>query len=319
MNWKYPKVDRHCHFSGMINPETTKHLLHRSGHHLPIEEVKKSLTIPYKNFFAFLRSFDIYNKIKWDKEAIDIACQSICKDLHTNHITEADISFSIDKYHASGMKLEDAALAIAESLLSHGHVLGIIVNPILAIQYHSPRELQYQVARLVKSRVLSEVLFGLDLVGDEDVFDPIFHGSLTSIWNGSWKYTRMHLCEMSYQDKNLGRMFQLPKEMWPTRVAHGIHARPNDMSVAVENNIIFDLAMHSNMATGSVSELKYHPISAMIGLGCMITLNTDDPVQLGCTIDDEYNLALDNNLISDEIAEVIQKNSASVFSYCKHD
>ena len=72
---------------------------------------------------------------------------------------------------------------------------------------------------------------------------------------------------------------------------------------------MFDLAIHSNLTTGAISDIMDHPMKRMLGLGCKVTLNTDDPTQFGCTLDDEFKLALDSGLITESQAKEIMSNA----------
>lgn len=263
-----------------------------------------------RSFSVFLDKFRILDEVKWDEWAIDLACRQIIADTKAQGTSCIDISFSVDKYVRSGMwSYADAIKFICDSYNKYGQEYGVSVGAFLSISYHSPREKQIEVACLVKDAQVVERVIGLDLVGDERYYNDKFHGNIIEAWNNANKVTREHLAEIPGTSNNLISLLDRPSKARPKRIAHGIQGSLTDMAKAADCGIYFDLAINSNLYTGAVDDIKKHPISAMLNAGCLVTLNTDDPIQFNCTLDDEFTIALSNGLIDEYSAEIIQKNA----------
>jgi adenosine deaminase len=65
---------------------------------------------------------------------------------------------------------------------------------------------------------------------------------------------------------------------------------PGMIEMAKYHNVTFDLGMSSNYLTGVWSDRTKHPVNVMLANDLRVTLGTDDPVQCGSTLDDEFEL-----------------------------
>ena len=215
------------------------------------------------------------------------------------------ISFSIDKYVSDQFKPVDAVKFICDAFDRHAGA--VHVDLMLSLAYHSPRAFQLECVDLINKSV-AELLYGLDLVGDEKYFDVDFYRPIFEKWHDHKKILRAHVGEMPGTACNIQAAI---RDLGADRIAHGIQADRAAMSMAADNGTYFDLALHSNLVTGAWHDLHSHPIRDMIDMGCAVTLNTDDPVQFMCTLDDEFQLAIDNELITVAQADQIMRNSCA--------
>jgi adenosine deaminase len=314
VEWKYPKIDRHCHMGGSITPETIWEIIQHSGSYYiakSLDEVRTRLTYVndnVKGFTHFLSKFSILDKIDWDEWAIKHACDSICRNAIADGIEEIDISFSVDKYVRSGRwNHADIICLICEFYSAYRNQLK--VGPFLSISYHSERAVQSTVAELIDNPRIAECVAGLDLVGDERGYDSGFYGPIIEDWNNHGKVTREHIAEMPYLSHNLAKVLSRKKIQRPKRIAHGIFGTDDDFKLARDNGIIFDLAITSNIITGAVTSIIEHPLPRMLTLGCLVTINTDDPVQFRTNLDREFELAGCCGLITEAEAKQIQENA----------
>lgn len=260
-----------------------------------------------RDFGQFLQKFIILDQIPWYDWAIDLAIEQICADLKAEEIDHCDISFSIDKYVRSGIwKITDILPFIYQSFTYHSHNNGISIGLLLSLAYHAPRLMQLQTASIVEDRYLARTVTGIDLVGDENNFSAEFYKPIIAKWKAAGKTTRAHVGELDGTGDNVRHAIELGVD----RIAHGIKGAKDDIERATDKGISFDLALSSNLYTGAVKNIADHPMKNMIRDGAIVTLNTDDPVQFGCTLDSEYQLALDSHLAHSRDLKTFQENAA---------
>ena len=307
---------------GSISADTVWKIIEKTGSHHVADSyarvVEKLVCLPGtpKDFQTFLDKFKILDEVVWDAESIELACKQICEDTKRSGTESVDISFSIEKYARSGLWYYDEVICfICDTYAKYAEQYQIEVKPILSISYHSPRANQQKVADLINNQGVRDKIAGLDLVGDERYYDSDFYGPIIERWNRAGKITREHIAELPEGSDNLMRIFDRPEIQRPKRIAHGIQGRPEDLKKAVDAGMIFDVALYSNLATGAICDIRNHPLPRMIRAGCIVTLNTDDPVQFGKSLDDEFELALANNLIDYETAVKIQENACINIDY----
>lgn len=78
-----------------------------------------------------------------------------------------------------------------------------------------------------------------------------------------------------------------------TRIGHGVHAAtdPELMRLLVDRGITLECALTCNEFFGVLPELAEHPLLRLVEAGVAVTLATDNPIQLGTTIEREYAFA----------------------------
>jgi len=314
-HWNGGKCDLHRHLGGSISPSTVAEIMHRSGRGLPLATISRRMICdtPDIGFAAFLDKFVILNEIPWPDWAIELSIKQVCQDIAAEGISYSEISFSIGKYISTGRKPADAVQLISRLFKHYSEQSGIAVGLLLSIQYHSPRELQLIYADLIDNPKVRESLCGLDLIGDESCFDVDFYKPIFDKWRSHNIGTlRAHVGEMPGTSKNIRIAIE---QLGATSIAHGIQASNEDLKIASEHQICFDLALRSNTVTGAWGNLQTHPIKRMLEAGCILTLNTDDPIQFSCTLDDEFKLAAANKLITKDQTKQIMHNAWAVSHY----
>lgn len=78
-----------------------------------------------------------------------------------------------------------------------------------------------------------------------------------------------------------------------TRIGHGIHAAadPDLLRLLVDRGVTLECALTCNDFFGVLPDLDEHPLVRLVEAGVAVTLATDNPVQLGTTIEQEYAFA----------------------------
>jgi adenosine deaminase len=95
------------------------------------------------------------------------------------------------------------------------------------------------------------------------------------------------------------------------RIDHGVRAieDPDLVSLLADRRIPLGICPTSNLALGVYAAIEDHPIDRLRRAGVVVSINTDDPVLLGATLEGEYALCSTVFGWSDEVLRVLARNS----------
>lgn len=301
-------IDTHRHLGGCVPPwwvwQTVRD---QNWKHIgeSYEEIVSSMTFAneeHKNFHRFLDKFKILDQIKWDENLIDGSIKAICDHISQEKLDFCWLDFSINKYMDNmNWHKKDAVKFIHDRFETY---LPGKIGLILSLKYESTHASQRQYAKLIDDPEIVDLLFGIDLVGDESYFDDRFYGPIFSEWTNAGKMTRAHTSES--QDFN--NCYHAIRNLKVTNIAHGINIYTNYevMSYAKDMGVTFDLGLTSNYLTGVCTNDRNHPVIDMVNFGLRVTIGTDDPIQCNTSLLDEYNLISKLGVDSDKIDMIKQ-------------
>lgn len=91
-----------------------------------------------------------------------------------------------------------------------------------------------------------------------------------------------------------------------TRIGHGIHAAFDQtlIDLLIRRDITLECAPTCNAFLGAVPSLAEHPLPRLVEAGVRVTLATDNPIQVGTTIEGEYAVAAALGLRTDQLVEI---------------
>lgn len=282
-------VDTHCHLGGSVPLSFVWDTIKTNGwKHLAEseEEVKRQMTFSVGekyDFHVFLSKFKILDEFKWTEQLIDDSIKAVCDVINHQKIDYTFMDFSINKYMSIGWHKRDAIKFIYDSFSRYApHKVGLI----LSLKYESMRASQRQYASLIDNGEIADYLVGIDLVGDEMMFDSAFYEPIFKSWNDAGKLTRAHVGE----SQSVGNIIDAMGNLRCTNIAHGFKIMQNASGLdwAIDNGICFDMAITSNYLTGVLHDQTTHPIVDMHRKGVLVTLGSDDQVQCSSTLKEEF-------------------------------
>jgi len=97
--------------------------------------------------------------------------------------------------------------------------------------------------------------------------------------------------------------------MNPRRIAHAIAVNEDESIINsfIENNIILEASLMSNLKTGAISDITKHPIKKFINSNVPIVLGSDNPAFFGTTVSSELVCLANAGVGIDEIEELNQR------------
>ncbi len=80
---------------------------------------------------------------------------------------------------------------------------------------------------------------------------------------------------------------------YPTRIGHAVQivTDPRLLERLARTGMTVECSLTSNVVLGAVRSYEEHPIRRLVDHGISVTLSTDNPVRLGTTIAQEYEVA----------------------------
>lgn len=316
-----PKFDLHKHFGGSISCETVLELLqaHRQTKDIAknINEVRQRMECksPVATFKDFLDKFTILNNIIWDENAILKSIEQVVKDQAAEKIDYSEISLSIDKYVDTYLWTKVEVIKfIKEAFDVYSKKYGTVCSVILSLKMEGDRDTQTDNARLLNKSSVVDCLGGIDIVGDEQHFSCDFYAPLFKEWQSAGKVVLAHAGEAVSIDAGKQNVINCIRHMHVNRIRHGL-AAANDIGIlyeAIDNDVAFDVSLHSNWLANTTPDMNKHPLSMMLKSGVEVSLGTDDPVIFCCNLDQEYEFGLKLGLIDDYWRKIMRTTAINV-------
>lgn len=100
------------------------------------------------------------------------------------------------------------------------------------------------------------------------------------------------------------------------RMGHAVGAaeRPDLLSVILKQGITVECCLSSNVLLGAVPSYEEHPIRKFMKAGIPVTLNTDDPIRVGTTIEREYTIAATLGITTTELLGITRNAVKASFT-----
>lgn len=281
-------IDTHFHFGGSIPAKTIWDLVQEEQSFYlanSLDDVIRQTTFKSGSFANFLNCFRILDEISWDQEKLTNTIRDVADIMLKNQVEYTLIDFSITKYLKT-MKLHRHEL-IRLFYDTFNEIIPGKFGLLLSIKYETIEMQMKSILSLIDCDKAAECLVGLDIVGDESLFNKEFLRDLKK-WKDAGKLVRVHVGEVG-NVKNLEDAIHC---LDITNIAHGIDivdCDPGTIEIAKRKDIIFDLAITSNLKMRNIS-IGDHPIHKMIGMGLPITIGSDDPMVFQTNIAGEFEL-----------------------------
>jgi adenosine deaminase len=283
------KVQLHCHLEGTVRAETFRALARKYGVALgeradPARTYALDPANPFGDFLLLfakvaetLREPDDFARVARDYAA-DAAAQGVA-------YAEVFVSPSVWTFFHRELDVRATVAAIREALDEAAGRLGIEVALIADLTRNFGAERAEQSAReAVALRDLGVI--GVGLGGDEARFPPELFERAYAIAREGGLHGVVHAGEAAGPPSVRAAVEVLRAE----RIGHGVRAVEDPAVVALlaERRIPLEICPTSNRLTGAAPAGAPHPLGALDAVGCVVTIDADDPALFGTTLLDEY-------------------------------
>lgn len=269
------RIDTHRHLGGSV-PESFFDVLklgpvfHNDYRYGPDAE---------HTFEYFFSRFKCLDEIDWTESKIELMLDHVSDKINSERY-KTILSFSCDKYLSVYRSYTNAVFNVADYILEKSQNIKLL----LGVKYENVKNDFDKIMDAIESSSVTDVISGIDFIGDERQFHKPLVERLLAAMRG--KYRRAHVAER--QPNFVG--IQLLKDNLIDGVAHGIHLGQFDefFPLIKDRHIFIDMALTSNLKTGTIRDISKHPIYNFMNNGCLVTIGTDDPEILDITLDSEF-------------------------------
>ncbi|MFV1969636.1 MAG: adenosine deaminase [Acidimicrobiia bacterium] len=297
-----PKAVLHDHLDGGLRPETIFELADEQGYTgLPASDVDGLATWFYQgasgSLRTYLEAFEQTVSVMQTESAISRVAYEAGVDLAVDGVVYAEVRYGPSLSMRRGLSREAVLEAILDGFERAKRDSGICIYGIATALRH---ETDSGAVARAASRYVGRGIVAFDLAGPEKGFPPDEHLEACNIATEAGLGVTLHAGEGDG-----------PNSMWRAlalcgaqRLGHGVHVvedahfergtLSNLGSFARrvrDHRIPLEVAITSNLHTGSWTAAPEHPFGALYAAGFNVSINTDNRLMSGISMSDEYALA----------------------------
>lgn len=297
-----PKAVLHDHLDGGLRPETILELADEHGYTgLPASDADGLAKWFHQgesgSLEAYLKAFEETISVMQTESAISRVAYEAGVDLQADGVVYAELRCGPSLLMRRGLSREAVLEAMLDGFERAQRDSGIAIYAIAtALRQESD---SVDVARAA-SRYVGRGVVAFDLAGPEMGFSPDVHLEACRISRETGLGLTLHAGESDG-----------PNSMWRAlalcgaqRIGHGVHVvQDADLEHGTLSNlgsfarrvrdhrIPLEVAITSNLHTGSWETPSEHPFGALHAAGFNVSINTDNRLMSGVSLSDEYALA----------------------------
>jgi adenosine deaminase len=291
-----PKIDLHRHLEGSLRLSSLREVALAYDLGLPaatLGDLRPYVQIAgeehsYRNL---LNKFNVLRRFYQSPEIIRRLAYEAVEDAALDNVRYLELCFTPPALAKSqNYPLDEVTdwVIAAVALACRDHP-SIQVRLIVTVNRHEPVEVAEQVTQIAVDRKENGIV-GLDLAGDEvDYPAEPFRGVFRAA-----REAGLGVVAHAGEWTGAAAVQDAIEHLGVQRVGHGVRVveDPNVAALARERGVVFEVCLTSNLHSGVIRQLRDHPLRAMIGLGLLTTLNTDDPAISDITLSDEYAVVI---------------------------
>ncbi len=320
-NERLPLIDLHRHLDGNIRPSTVWQLAQQHDIALPttnFDEFIKLATIQDKasNLVEFLTKLDYGVSVLKTLDDVKRVAYENVEDLANAGIDYAELRFS--PYYmalAFGLPLQGIVEAVIDGVEQGIKAFNTQANLIGILSRSYGQEACTKELNALLS--CKNKLVAIDLAGDEKGF----HGEL---FETHFKLVQQNnLAVTIHAGEALGAesVWHAVKHLGAQRIGHGVNSKndPELLEYLAQHHIAVESCLTSNYQTGTVGDLRNHPIKTFLDAGIKVCLNTDDPAVEQTELKQEFAIAHNIVGLSEADITTLQLNAIDACFLSDHE
>lgn len=285
MTWyrQLPKVELHVHLEGAIPHAALFDLIQKyGGDPSTPDETALARRFAYESFAQFIEAWTWKDQFLREYEDFTHIAELAAKEMAGQNIRYAEVFFSPSPFVQQGLHVQELTHAVRAGL---SRVPEIEISLIADLVRDFGPESEMTVLKRLEE-VKGEGVIGIGIGGSEhefplEPFQPLYEEARRMGF-----HVNAHAGEAEGPESIWAAIRQLGVE----RIGHATRARedPGLLDYLYELRIPLELCPGSNVRTRVVNSPKEHPIRDYFERGLIISVNTDDPVMFGTSLDKEY-------------------------------
>lgn len=316
----FPKAVLHEHLDGGLRPSTILELADEQGYQgLPAQDEAGIASWFYQgdtgSLERFLEAFDQTVAVMQTESAISRIAYESGVDLAAQGVVYAEVRYGPSLSMRRGLAREAVLEAMLDGFERATRDTGIALYGIAVALRHESDSAEVAKAG---SRYVDAGIVGFDLAGPERGFPPDDHLEACRIATEAGLGLTLHAGESDGPNS----MWRALARCGAQRIGHGVHVVDDATFVdgvlsdlgpfarrVRDHQIPLEVAITSNIQTGSWDTAKDHPFGALYEAGFNVSINADNRLMSGVSMIDEYQLAADTFDLSDRDLTAITINA----------
>lgn len=279
------KIELHLHLDGSCDIDYASQLLGK--------DVRDKLVVDNANSLSeYLEKFELPISLLQDLDNIENFSYLLAKALEKDEVIYAEVRFC-PLFHTKKHTVDDVVDSIIKGFK---RVPTVKINLIFCMMRHFSFDENMQIINLTK-KFLGSGVVGIDLAGDEANYKTeTFRNLFDVIRRENIPFT-IHAGEADSYKSVLSAI-----EFGANRIGHGIRSIESYdvINKLISNNITLEVCPTSNIDTKAVNSIINHPIKALVDMGVLVTINTDNRTVSNTNLCKEYELLRENFGFTDE-------------------
>jgi adenosine deaminase len=288
-----PKTDLHCHLDGSLRIPTLLELAERQKVKLPADTVDGLARALHqgqvcRNLEEYLTAFDITLAVLQTEEALYRAAYELALDAARENVRYLEVRYAPVLHTRRGLKPTTIVDAVLEGLRCAKREVGIKSHVIICGIRNIDPITSLRLAELAVAYKNRGVV-GYDLAGAEEGYPSKDHQAAFQLILKNNVNVTIHAGE-AYGPESIA---QAVHYCGAHRIGHGVRLRENGdlLNYVNDHRIPLEMCPSSNVQTGSVTDMKNHPLKFYFDFGLRVTVNTDNRLITDTTVTKELLIA----------------------------
>lgn len=297
------KVELHCHLDGSISSDLIKQLA--AEQQIALIEENLIVSESCESLDEYLQCFDEILKVLQTADSLKRAVVDVVKQAESDNVKYIEVRFAPMLHMEKGLGLTEIFEAVEAGVEAAIATTGIKVNLLVCAMRQQEATVNTALFDYLQQRD-SQFVCGIDFAGPEAPFPPntiesqIEHGV-----NKGFNLT-LHAGECGCMH-NVMESIRLGAK----RIGHGVAINRDELALqeVKAQGILLEMCPKSNIQTKAIRDLSDLNLSYLLKEEIPFLINTDNRTVTQTSLNEEYELLLQHNLITLEQIETINKNA----------
>lgn len=312
---KLPKADLHCHLDGSLRVETIIDLAAKQKVKLPATDPAKLRKILVQenaaNLVEYLKAFDVTLSVMQDYESLERVAYELIEDCAAENVVYLEVRYAPILHTQKGMRLTEIVDAVLDGLARGERDYGVKWGLIICGMRMSEPKFSLQAAELCVMYKHRGVV-GFDLAGAEANFPASRHKEAFDLILQNNVNITIHAGE-AYGPESIRQALH---DCGAHRLGHAVRLKEDGdlLNYCCDHRVPLEINLTSNVQTGAVKDIKFHPLRMYYDFGMRCCICTDNRLMSGVTVTDElYKAHTELDFTLEEIHDLILFSLKSAF------
>ncbi|MCC7390976.1 adenosine deaminase [Candidatus Sumerlaeota bacterium] len=316
---KLPKVELHCHLDGSVRVETILELARERKVRLPANDVEGLRAVLVQdnaaNLVEYLKAFDVTLSVMQDYDALKRIAYELIADAAAENVVYIEVRYAPILHQRNGMRLTAIVDAVLDGLRQGEQDFGVKWGLIICAMRMSEPKYSLQMAELCVMYKHRGVV-GFDLAGAEANYPASRHKEAFELTLKNNVNVTIHAGE-AYGPESISQALH---DCGAHRIGHAVRLKEDGdlLNYCCDHRIPLEINLTSNLQTGAVKDLRFHPLRMYYDFGLRCCICTDNRLMSGTTVTDElYKAHTELGFTLEEIKDMIVYGLKSTFQHHK--